>query len=306
MGRFLLRRLLGAVIVLLGVSTIVFVVLRFTGDPVALLAPPESSQEDLEEYRHLLGLDKPVPVQYVEFLTGVLRGDLGTSFRYGEPVSWLVLERLPATMQLAVASIVFALALAVPIGVLAAVRRDSVFDTVASMFAFVGMAIPIFWLGEMLIIVLAVRFGILPTSGYGSWRHLILPMVTLGTYPLAQFTRLVRSEMLEILSQDYVRTARAKGLRESAVLFRHALANAGISLVTLVGINVGVLLGGAIITETIFAWPGLGRLVVQAIEFRDFPLVQGAVIFIALITVLISLVVDLLYGVLDPRTRLSS
>ena len=305
MGRFLIRRLLGALIVVIGVSTIVFVVLRFTGDPVALLAPPESSKEDLEAYRRLLGLDKPVPVQYVEFMRGLATGDLGESFRYSEPVTRLVLERLPATIQLALAAIIFALAFAIPLGVLAAVKRDSIFDTVASIFAFVGMAMPVFWLGQMLIILVAVRLNVLPTSGYGSWQHLILPMVTLGTYPLAQFTRLVRSEMLEILRQDFIRTAHAKGLRSMTILFRHALSNAGISLVTLVGLNVGVLLGGAIITETIFAWPGLGRLVVQAIEFRDFPLIQGAVIFIALITVGINLIVDLLYGILDPRTRLS-
>jgi len=304
-GRFLIRRLLGALIVVIGVSTIVFVVLRFTGDPVALLAPPESSKEDLEAYRRLLGLDKPVPVQYVEFMRGLATGDLGESFRYSEPVTRLVLERLPATIQLALAAIIFALAFAIPLGVLAAVKRDSIFDTVASIFAFVGMAMPVFWLGQMLIILVAVRLNVLPTSGYGSWQHLILPMVTLGTYPLAQFTRLVRSEMLEILRQDFIRTAHAKGLRSMTILFRHALSNAGISLVTLVGLNVGVLLGGAIITETIFAWPGLGRLVVQAIEFRDFPLIQGAVIFIALITVGINLIVDLLYGILDPRTRLS-
>ena len=305
MGRFLIRRLLGTLIVVIGVSTIVFVVLRFTGDPVALLAPPESSKEDLEAYRRLLGLDKPVPVQYVEFMGGLVRGDLGESFRYSEPVTRLVLERLPATIQLALAAIIFALVFAIPVGVLAAVKRDSVFDTVASIFAFFGMAMPVFWLGQMLIILVAVRLHILPTSGYGSWQHLILPMVTLGTYPLAQFTRLVRSEMLEILRQDFIRTAHAKGLRSTTILFRHALSNAGISLVTLVGLNVGVLLGGAIITETIFAWPGLGRLVVQAIEFRDFPLIQGAVIFIALVTVGINLIVDLLYGILDPRTRLS-
>ncbi len=305
MGAFLLRRLFGAVIVLLGVTTAVFIVLHFAGDPVALLAPPEATKGDLARYRHLLGLDQPAPVQYVKFLGGLARGDLGRSFRYDEPVSRLVLERVPATLQLTLAAIIFALALALPLGVVAAVKRNSPIDTVVSIFAFLGMAIPVFWLGIMLIIVFAVRLHILPTSGYGTWKQLILPSVTLGTYPLAQFTRLVRSEMLEILSQDYIRTARAKGLRESTVLFHHAIANASISLVTLVGINVGVLLGGAIITETIFAWPGIGRLVVQAIEFRDFPLVQGAVLFVAIITIAINLIVDVLYGVLDPRTRLA-
>ena len=305
MGRFLIRRLVGAVVVLWGVSTIVFVVLRFTGDPVVVLAPPEASQEDLDEYRRLLGLDKPTSQQYVLFLADSVRGDFGTSFRYDEPVLDLVVERLWPTLQLALAAITFAMVLAVPLGVLAAVRRDSVFDTVASMFAFLGMAVPIFWLGQMLIFVFAVRLHLVPTSGYGSWKNLILPMVALGMFPLAQFTRLVRSELLEILQQDFVRTARAKGLREGTVLGRHALTNAGITLITLLGINVGGLIGGAIITETIFAWPGLGRLVIQAIEFRDFPLVQGAVIFIALVTVTITLVIDLLYGVVDPRMRLA-
>lgn len=305
MGRFIVRRLVEGIIVLLGISTIVFFVLRFTGDPVAMLAPPQSSQADLNHYRHLLGLDKPVPVQYVDFLAGLVHGNLGTSFFYGEPVSRLVVERLSATVQLTFASILFALVLAIPIGILAAVRRNSVFDTIASTFSFLGMAIPIFWLGEMLIILLAVRVHLLPTSGYGSWKNLVLPVITLGTYPLAQFTRIVRSEMLEVLGQDYVRTARAKGLAESSVLFRHAFSNASISLLTLVGINVSALLGGAIITETIFAWPGLGQLVIQAINYRDFPLVQGAVLFIAFVTVAINLIVDLLYGVIDPRMRLS-
>lgn len=305
MGRFLLRRLFGAFIVLLGVSTIVFIVLRFTGDPVAMLAPPQSSQADLEHYRHLLGLDKSVPVQYVDFLANIARGNLGTSFFYGEPVSKLILERLPATVQLTFASIVFALILAIPLGVLAAVRRDSLFDTVTSIFSFLGMAIPVFWLGEMMIILFAVRLHLLPTSGYGSWKNLILPVVTLGIWPLAQFMRIIRSEMLEILGQDYIRTARAKGLNEGSVLFRHALGNASISLLTMIGINVSALLGGAIITETIFAWPGLGQLVIQAIGYRDFPLVQGAVLFIAFVTVTINLIVDLLYGVVDPRMRLT-
>lgn len=305
MGRFLLRRLFGAFIVLLGVSTIVFIVLRFTGDPVAMLAPPQSSQADLEHYRHLLGLDKSVPVQYVDFLANIARGNLGTSFFYGEPVSKLILERLPATVQLTFASIVFALILAIPLGVLAAVRRDSLFDTITSIFSFLGMAIPVFWLGEMMIILFAVRLHLLPTSGYGSWKNLILPVVTLGIWPLAQFMRIIRSEMLEILGQDYIRTARAKGLNEGSVLFRHALGNASISLLTMIGINVSALLGGAIITETIFAWPGLGQLVIQAIGYRDFPLVQGAVLFIAFVTVTINLIVDLLYGVVDPRMRLT-
>ncbi len=305
MGKFLIRRLAGTVIVLLGVSTIVFFVLRFTGDPVAMLAPPQSTQADLDHYRHLLGLDRPVPVQYLDFLSGAARGDLGTSFFYGEPVRTLVLERLPATLQLTLASIIVALILAIPLGVVAAVKRNSWIDTVASGFSFLGMAIPVFWLGEMLIILFAVRWHILPTSGYGSWRNLILPVITLGTYPLAQFTRIVRSEMLEILSQDYIRTARAKGLSNVTVLFRHALSNASISLLTMVGINVSALLGGAILTETVFGWPGLGRLVIQAIEYRDFPLVQGAVLFIAFVTVAINLAVDLLYGVMDPRMRLS-
>ena len=304
MANMIARRLWGLLAVLLGVATVAFVVLRLTGDPVQMMLPPEqTTPEQVAHLRHLLGLDRPVWVQYGEFLRNLALGNLGDSYRYGLPVAPMVLQRIPATLQLAGAAIVFATVLGVPLGILAAVRKDAPADVAASALSFLGIAVPVFWLGPMLIMVFAVRLHWLPTSGIGTWRQLLLPAVTLGMYPLAQCARLVRSEMLEVLREDFVRTARSKGVGERRVLVHHALRKASLGIVTLLGLNVGVLMGGAILTETIFAWPGIGRLIVQAISFRDFPLAQGAVVYVALITVGANFLVDLSYGLLDPRVR---
>ncbi len=300
----IVRRCWGLVLVLLSVSSVAFVVLRFTGDPVQMMLPPEeTTPEQVTRLRHLLGLDKPVWIQYADFLKNLATGNLGESYRYGTPVTPLVLARVPATLELAGAAIAVAVAVGIPLGVVSAVRKDSALDVFVSSVSFLGIAVPVFWLGPVLILLFAVRVHWLPTSGTGTWQQLVLPAVSLGTYPLAQLARLVRSDVLDVLSEDFVRTARSKGLDERAVLTRHVLRKSALSIVTLVGLNVGVLMGGAIITETIFAWPGIGRLVVQAISFRDFPLAQGAVVYIALMTVVANFLVDLSYGFLDPRVR---
>jgi peptide/nickel transport system permease protein len=304
MAGVLVRRVWGLLMVLLSVSTTAFIVLRLTGDPVQMMLPPEqTTAEQVVRLRHLLGLDRPVWIQYVEFLRNLAVGNLGESYRYGTAVTPLVLTRVPKTLELAGAAIAFAVVAGVPLGILSAVRKDRPLDVTASALSFLGVAMPVFWLGPMLILLFAVRLHWLPTSGFGTWRQLVLPAVALGAYPLAQFTRLVRSEMLDVLGEDFIRTARSKGLNERTVLLRHAFRKASLSVVTVVGLNVGVLMGGAIITETVFAWPGVGRLIVQAISFRDFPLAQGAIIYIALITVLANFLADLSYGLLDPRVR---
>jgi peptide/nickel transport system permease protein len=251
-----------------------------------------------------MGFNDPFIVQYGRFLGGALRGDFGQSIRHGEPAFHLVVERLPATFQLAGAALVVALVLAIPAGVVSAVRRNTVVDYVATVVALFGQSMPTFWLGIMLILVFSVQFNLLPSSGRGGLEHLLLPAITLGLFTTARITRLTRSGMLEVLNQDYIRTARAKGVNGPPVVWKHAFKNAAIPIVTIVGIELGTLLGGSVITETIFAWPGVGRLSVQAIANRDYPVVQAAVFLLASTFVLVNLVVDLLYTYLDPRIRL--
>lgn len=304
MVRYLFFRVLGATVALLFVASLVFAILRLTGDPLDMLIPFGATAEEMDLFQRSLGLDKPLPVQYVEFLAGIPTLDMGLSFRYKEPAMGLVLERMPATVQLATTALAIAFVLGIPLGVLAAVHRNSALDNILSFLSFLGYATPQFWLGIMLVLIFAVRLGWLPTSGRGSLRQLILPAITLATWPLGQFTRLTRSEMLEVLHKEYVRTARAKGLSEFRVLSRHALQNAAIPLVTLVGMNLAVFLGGAILVETVFAWPGMGRLAVQAVSFRDFPLVQASVMVIATVFIIVNFFVDILYVVLDPRIEL--
>ncbi|MBI4278498.1 MAG: ABC transporter permease [Armatimonadetes bacterium] len=305
MARYLVRRLASTLFAIWAVATLVFLIVRVTGDPAVLLLSEQYTAEDLVRVRARLGLDRPLTVQYLRFLAGVPTIDFGRSYRFDQPARELVTERLPATLMLAVAAFGLAVVLSVPAGALSAARRNSTVDYAASFLSFLGFAMPIFWLGTMLIIVFGVFLRWLPTSGSGSWRHLVLPAVTLATFPLGQFTRLVRSEMLDALAADYVRTAHAKGLGEGAVLFRHALKNAALPVITLMGLTFGTLLGGAIITETIFAWPGLGRLVIQATIARDYPVVQTVVILLAIVFAAINLLVDLAYAALDPRIRLA-
>ena len=303
MLEFVTRRLLHTALVTLGVVTLAFVALRLSGDPAATMLPGDASVDELRDLRHALGLDRPLHVQYVAFLGSAVRGDFGDSFRHQQPAFGLVLERLPATLELAFAALLLAVAVALPLGIVAAIYRGRAVDMLAMGFAVVGQATPYFWMGIMLILVVSVELGWLPTSGRGDWRHLILPAVTLGTHFAASLARLTRTSMLEVLGQNFVTTARAKGLGEPRVVLAHALKNAAVPVVTLIGLQFGTLLGGAVVTETIFAWPGVGRLAVQSIFVRDYPVVQAGVLVLALVFVAINLAVDLLYGTLDPRIR---
>jgi len=301
---YLLRRLAQSLIVLLGISVVVFVILHLTGDPTLLLLPPDASAEEIAKFRRAMGFDDPLYLQYWRFLRGALHGDFGNSLRHDEPALALVWQRMPATLELTAVALGVALVLAIPAGIVSAVFRNTALDYVSTVLALVGQAMPTFWLGIMLILVFSVGLHLLPSSGRGGAANLVLPAVTLGLFTTARIMRLTRSGMLEVLGQDYVRTARAKGVGERRVVWKHALKNAGIPIVTIVGLELGTLLGGAVITETIFAWPGVGRLSVQAIYNRDYPLVQASVFVLASIFVLVNLVVDVLYTYLDPRIRI--
>jgi len=304
MKTFFVRRLLQSLVVLFGVSFVVFAILHLTGDPALVLLPPDASAEDVLRFREAMGFNDPFLVQYGRFLGGALRGDFGQSIRHGESAFGLVVERLPATFELAGAALLLALCLAIPAGIVSAMRRNSVVDYVATVVALFGQSLPTFWLGIMLILLFSVQLQLLPSSGRGTLEHLILPALTLGLFTTARITRLTRSGMLEVLDQDYIRTARAKGVGDPPVVWKHALKNAAIPIVTIVGIELGTLLGGSVITETIFAWPGVGRLSVQAIANRDYPVVQAAVFLLASTFVIVNLAVDVVYTYLDPRIRL--
>ena len=301
MSQYVVRRLLQALLVLLGASFFTFVVSQATGDPVTLMAPENASQEQLDALRTELGLDKPILVQYATFLGNAVQGDLGTSIRQRQSVSKLILERLPATLELAFVALVISLVVSFPIGIFVALRRNTIWDLLGTSLSLIGQAMPNFWLGLMLILVFGVTLRILPISGRGTVGHIILPALTLALYAIGRITRMVRSGMLEVMGSDYVRTARAKGLPERAVIWRHTLRNASIPVVTLIGLEFAALLSGTFIVETVFAWPGLGRLAINAVYQRDFPVVQGAVFISAIVFVLVNLGVDLLYGKLDPR-----
>jgi peptide/nickel transport system permease protein len=303
MKSYMLRRLWQAVLVLFGVSFVVFMILHLTGDPAALLLPPDATAEDVARFRTAMGFDDPWIIQYLRFLKGAIQGNFGESLRHGEPAMHLVVERLPATFQLAGAGLLLALCLAIPAGIISAVKRNTVIDYFSTAVALLGQAMPTFWLGIMLILVFSVRLNWLPSSGRGDLQHLVLPAITLGLFTTARITRLTRSGMLEVLGQDYIRTARAKGVSEQPVVWKHALKNASIPIVTIIGIELGTLLGGSVITETIFAWPGVGRLSVQAIFNRDYPVVQAAVFILASTFVIVNFMVDLAYTWLDPRIR---
>ena len=301
---YLLRRFLQSLLVLLGVSFVVFGILFLTGDPALLLLPPDASIEDIAKFRQQMGFNDPFFVQYGRFLSGALRGNFGQSVRHGEPAFDLVMERMPATFELSGAALALALCLSIPAGIISAMRRNTLVDYIATVVALLGQSMPTFWLGIMLILFFSVQLNVLPSSGRGGWQHILLPAVTLGLFTTARITRLTRSGMLEVLNQDYIRTARAKGVANPPVVWKHALKNAAIPIVTIVGIELGTLLGGSVITETIFAWPGVGRLSVQAIYNRDYPVVQAAVFTLAATFVLVNLAVDVLYTYLDPRIRL--
>jgi peptide/nickel transport system permease protein len=281
----------------------VFAMVRLSGDPVTLFMPMDIQAKDVDEFRERLGFNDPLGVQYARFIGGALRGDFGESLRYKEDALGLVLARLPATLLLAGTALALTFVVAVPIGVLSAVRRDGLVDHVGTVLAVLGQAVPGFWLGLMLIYVFAVQLRWLPTGGIGTLSHLIMPSIVLAAFYAARVARLTRSAVLEVLNEEYILTARAKGLAETRVIGKHTLRNSAIPIVTLAGLEAGQLLGGAVITETIFAWPGLGRLTVQALLNRDFPVVLAAVSFTSIIYTLMNLLVDLLYGWLDPRVR---
>lgn len=304
MSRYLLRRLLHTVLIVAGISVISFFFLHITGDPVGLILPQDATREQIEILRRELRLDEPIYVQYLHFVSSALRGDLGRSIYTKEPVLGLILERIPATLELALSALALGLLFAIPMGIFAALKRGTWIDTISMMLALFGLSMPHFWLGIMLIMLLSVQLDWLPTSGRGTWEQLIMPSVALGASLIALFARLTRSAMLEVLNQDYVRTARAKGLSETLVVGKHALRNALIPLVTVVAMEFGFLLGGAVIIETVFAWPGVGRLIVQSILDRDYPVVQAAVMMLAIVFVVVNLAVDLLYAWLDPNISL--
>lgn len=299
--RYLVSRLAQAAFVLLGVSFAVFALSHLSGDPVALMVGPTATQADIDALRQSMGLDRPFFVQYASFLGGVLQGDFGTSLWQHQPALGLVLERFPYTLQLAAAALFVALIVALPLGMLSAVYRNSVVDRLAIGASLVGQSVPGFWLGLLLILLFSVTLHYFPSSGSGTLKHLVLPTITLAAFTMGRIARLVRTSMLDVLGSDPLRTARAKGLNEFTIIVKHGLRNAAIPIVTLIGLDASALLGGAVITETIFAWPGLGRLVVQAIGQRDFPLVQAATLCIAVIVVGVNLIVDLSYSYLDPR-----
>jgi len=306
MKAYVLRRLWQSALTLVGVSVLVFVILRVVpGDPAKMLLPDGAPQSAVDELNRQLGLHEPLHVQYAIFVRSVFRGDFGQSFQYRAPALQVVVERLGATVQLALAALLITVGVGVSLGIVAAVRRGTGYDYASTVLAVLGQSLPNFWLGIMLILLFGVALRWLPTSGFESWRHLILPAVTLAAFPMALVARLTRSSMLEILGRDFIRTGRAKGLAERAVILRHALRNAAVPLLTVLGLQIGTLLGGAVITESVFAWPGMGKLVVDAIFFRDFPVVQTVLILSATIFVVINLLVDLLYTVIDPRIRYS-
>jgi len=303
--RYIARRLLQAVFVLVGISVLVFLLTHVIGDPVALLLPFQASQAQITAMRHAFGLDRPLWFQYTMFVRGALHGDLGLSVRQDVPALALVLERVPATAELALTALSLAVGLAIPLGVLAALHRRTTVDRGALLFSIIGQSMPTFWLGLLAILVFGVFLRWLPTGGIGGVRHLVLPATVLGVFSSAGITRLTRASVLDVVAEDYLRTARAKGLRETVVIGRHALRNASLPLVTWIGLELGTLLGGAAVAETVFSWPGMGRLAVQAIFARDFPVVQATVLFAATVFVLATLVTDLLYAWLDPRIRYS-
>jgi ABC-type dipeptide/oligopeptide/nickel transport system permease component len=304
MLRFLVRRLALTVPVLLGVATLVFALIHLIpGDPAQVMLGETAAEEDVEALRRRLGLDRPLLEQYGLFLSGLVQGDLGTSLRTEEPVARAILTRVPATLELAAAAMLVALAVALPLGIAAAVGRGTFVDHLATTLALTGISVPNFWLGPLLAIVFAVELGWLPVSGRGTPAHLVLPAMSLGAALAAILARMTRASLLEELREPYVLAARARGASRTRAILRHAFRNSLIPVVTLVGLQFGAVLTGAVITETIFAWPGIGRLLIESIGFRDYPLVQGCILFIAVTYVGMNLLTDLVYGVLDPRIR---
>jgi peptide/nickel transport system permease protein len=305
MRQFIGLRILYSIVTLFILSMTIFTVVRLTGDPALMMAEPGARPEDLARIRRQWGLDRPWPVQYVSFMQNVFQGELGRSFNYRLPVSELYFQRLPNSLQLALAATMISLLVGVPAGIISAVRVNSLWDNIGKLIALMGLSIPGFWLGLVLILVFSVWLRWLPTSGTGDWRHLIMPAIALGWYFSASLLRLTRSSMLEVMRSEYIKLARLKGLPEAVVIAMHAFKNALIPVFTLAGVNLVVMVNAAVIIEVIFAWPGIGRLLYEGIFQRDFPLVQGVVVMAGFMIVGVNLVVDILYAFIDPRIRLT-
>lgn len=300
-----MKRLGHAVIVLIGVTLAVFLITRMTGDPVRLMAPLDATEADIALLRTQLGFNRPLYVQFIDYVKGALILDFGDSLRHREPAMMLIFDRMPSTIQLSMVALVLSILIAIPAGVVGAVKPGSLADAFGTLLALLGQSMPVYWLGILLIIIFAVGFKWLPAGGKAGWESFILPAVTLAAYTSASIMRLLRSSMLEVLTLDFIRTARAKGISERKVLYKHALRNALVPVVTVIGLQLGGLLSGSVITESIYAWPGVGKFIVQAIYNRDFYVVQAGVFLFALIIVAINLITDVLYAVLDPRIRYS-
>jgi len=306
MTRFITRRLAYSLLSLFLLSLTIFLFVRLTGDPAVLLVEPGASQSDLEAIRQQFGLDQPVWVQYVSFIASLVQGDFGQSFYYRTPVFELYLSRLPNSLLLATAAMAFSLLIGIPSGILAAVRVGRFWDSAGKVFALLGLSLPSFWVGLVLILFFSVYLGWLPSSGSGTAAHLVMPAFALGWYFAAAHMRLTRSSMLEVLGSEYIKLARLKGLPESLVIAKHAFKNALIPVLTLAGINLVIMINVAVVVETVFAWPGIGRLLYEGITFRDFPVVQGVVLMGGGMIVVVNLVIDILYAVIDPRIRLEA
>jgi peptide/nickel transport system permease protein len=303
MARYIAKRLMAGLICLIGVSLIIFIAVRLSGDVTQLLLPEDAKKEDFARLRAELGLDKPIPVQYLIFVKEAVKGNFGMSTRFTRPALELVLGRLPATLQLAGMAFLIAIVFGLLSGVTSARRRGSPLDIFVRVGALIGQSMPSFWLGLMFILIVAVHFGLLPTSGRGSIRHMILPAVTLSLFSIAAISRLTRSAMLNVLGSDYIKMARLKGCSEGRVVWKHALKNAAIPVVTLAGLQLAQVIGYGVIVETVFAWPGIGKLIVDAVFSRDYAVVQAGVTLLSVIYIIINIGVDLLYGVLDPQIR---
>lgn len=301
MAKYISKRLLQAIFVLLGVSLVAFIILHLSGDPLSLLISSGATPEQEAAIRTKMGLDDPLYIQYFRFLAQILHGDFGESLYYKQSTLSLIMNRLPATIQLTFAGILVATVIGIPLGIIAATKKGSVVDSVVRIIAICGQAIPSFWLGLMMILIFSVKLKWFPTSGRGTFAQMIMPAITVGLFSMASVCRLTRSTMIETLKTDYIRTAKAKGLHKARIIVVHALRNSLLPVVTTIGMEIGHLLGGTLLTETIFSWPGIGSLAVQAITNRDYPLVQTAVLITAFMFVIVNLIVDLLYAVIDPR-----
>lgn len=303
MWKYLALRLMQIPPVLFIITIMIFILVYIAGDPVASMLPADATPEEVAQLRHALGFDQPFYVQFGHYIMDLLQGNFGESYQYGTPALALVLERLPATLELATASMILAILIALPLGVFSAIKPNTFIDFFATTFSVLGKAIPNFWHGIMMILIFSVTLKLLPVSGTGTYAHIVLPAITLGTAMSAEITRLVRSSMLEILHQDYIRTARSKGLKYSAVVIKHAFKNSLVPVITITFLQTAALVGGSLITEMIFAWPGLGQLIIQAVYAKDLPIIQAAVFVTACMIIAINILTDIMYRVLDPRIK---